>query len=106
VNGGRRKPILSPPHASERGVQKRPTLVSNVETLAHLALVARHGGSWVPVESVRGVPLTHEGPGRGACHHPDGPVRLVASALGVFAADVVRHRNGMHCREEPAWLPV
>lgn len=35
--------------------------------------------------------------GRGGCNHPDGAVRLVASALSVFADDVVAHRRGRPC---------
>jgi NADH:ubiquinone oxidoreductase subunit F (NADH-binding) len=46
LNGGLAKPTFTPPHPSERGVRHRPTLVHNVETLAHLALIARHGPDW------------------------------------------------------------
>lgn len=38
--------------------------------------------------------------GRGACHHPDGTVRLIRSALKVFAADVRKHANG-RCTRRP-----
>jgi NADH:ubiquinone oxidoreductase subunit F (NADH-binding) len=35
--------------------------------------------------------------GRGACHHPDGTVRLVRSALTTFAAEADAHAAG-YCR--------
>ena len=46
LNGGSAVPTLTPPMPFERGVQRRPTLVNNVETLAHIALIARYGAQW------------------------------------------------------------
>jgi NADH:ubiquinone oxidoreductase subunit F (NADH-binding) len=46
LNGGEAKPTMVPPRPFERGVHRRPTLLSNVETFAHLALIARHGARW------------------------------------------------------------
>jgi NADH:ubiquinone oxidoreductase subunit F (NADH-binding) len=46
INGGAPRPTFIPPRPTARGVRRRPTLVQNVETLAHLALIARHGAEW------------------------------------------------------------
>ena len=245
LNGGEAKPTVTPPRPFEQGVDRRPTLISNVETLAHVALIARFGsgwfrgvgtvddpgttlltvggavarpgvieaalgtpiaevvaaaggslhgteavliggyfGTWVPSEVVAATRLGAEhlrsigtsigcgviavlpprtcglaetaritrwlagqtagqcGPcfnglpaiagavdtlvagdrngradkqlrrwlamveGRGACRHPDGAVRLVRSALTVFASDIDQHRRRGRCREAPPLLPT
>jgi len=244
LNGGPAKPTFIPPRPFQKGVRGRPTLVQNVETLAGIALVARHGsawyraigdaqepgtrlvtlsgavarpgvyevpcgmtvaslvehaggssevqaflfggyfGSWIEAERAWQLPLTESalrhasgalgcgvvvalpsdscgvleaarvarylsnetagqcGPcvhglgalardlellaagarpnadrlqrwidqvkGRGACHHPDGALRFITSAMRVFSDDVARHRRGESCRarsKQPV-LPV
>jgi NADH:ubiquinone oxidoreductase subunit F (NADH-binding) len=40
------KPRFGSPRVTERGIGRRPTVVSNVETAAHVALIARHGAAW------------------------------------------------------------
>ena len=46
LNGREAKPTFKPPLPFERGVRGAPTLVQNVETLAHIGLIARHGSDW------------------------------------------------------------
>ncbi len=46
LNGGPATPTFTPPMPFEQGVRRRPTLINNAETLAHIALIARHGSQW------------------------------------------------------------
>jgi len=46
VNDAIALPQTTPPRPYERGVGGRPTLVQNVETLAQVGLIARHGDAW------------------------------------------------------------
>ena len=57
-----------------------------------------------PAELAR---LTRMVEGRGACRHPDGVVRLVRSALDVFADDYRLHSRGRGCGRRPTKaLPI
>ncbi len=46
LGGGPAKPTFTQPMLFEQGLRRRPTLVNNVETLSHVALIARHGAPW------------------------------------------------------------
>jgi NADH:ubiquinone oxidoreductase subunit F (NADH-binding) len=46
INGGSALPTFTPPMPSEQGVRRRPTMLSNAETFANIALIARHGPDW------------------------------------------------------------
>lgn len=46
VNDGDARPLATPPRPFERGVHRRPTLVDNAETLAHLAQIMAFGPDW------------------------------------------------------------
>jgi NADH:ubiquinone oxidoreductase subunit F (NADH-binding) len=90
LNGGPAIPTLVPPRPFERGVGGRPTLIQNVETLAHVALIARHGPEWFRRIG------TSESPGSalitvtGELRHPG----VFEIALGAPLADVLRHAGG------------
>jgi NADH:ubiquinone oxidoreductase subunit F (NADH-binding) len=106
VSGKQALPRFTPPRVFERGVAGRPTLVQNVETLAHLALIARHGARWF-----RGAGTRAE-PGTMLCTVRDGdrPAAVVEAPLGVPLARLLTLRDnpravlvgGYH----GAWIPA
>jgi NADH:ubiquinone oxidoreductase subunit F (NADH-binding) len=81
LGGGPAVPTFIPPRITERGLGNAPTLVQNVETLAHLALIARHGPRWF-----RAVGTPNE-PGSMLCtiRRADGQPRIAEVPLGVQA---------------------
>jgi len=95
LNGGPPKPTLTPPRPSESGVGRRPTLVDNVETLAHLAQIARLGAEWFrqvgPAEAPGSTLVTLSGgvPHPGVCEVAIGtPLVDVVGAGGVSPAGI------------------
>ena len=58
VNGGPAKPTDKPPRPFEEGIDRRPTLVSNVETLANLPFILRHGSDAYRSEGTSASPGT------------------------------------------------
>ncbi|MFG2552402.1 NADH-ubiquinone oxidoreductase-F iron-sulfur binding region domain-containing protein [Streptomyces sp. NPDC048581] len=79
VSGGAALPTYQHPPVRERGVHRAPTLVQNVETLAHLALIARYGPDWF---RSAGTPAQ---PGSALCtvHVPGREPRVVEAPFGM-----------------------
>ena len=46
MEGRRGMPRLRPPFPAQRGYLGAPTLIDNVETLAHIPAILRNGGEW------------------------------------------------------------
>jgi len=84
LSGGPVTPTFTPPRITERGLNNAPTLVQNVETLAHLALIARRGPTWF--RSVG----TEEEPGSmlATIRRTDGQPRITEVPLGIPLKDL------------------
>jgi formate dehydrogenase beta subunit len=54
MEGRRAMPRLKPPFPSQVGYLGRPTLIQNVETLAHIPAILRNGGEWWAALGTRG----------------------------------------------------
>lgn len=90
LNGGEAKPTFTPPRPFERGVDGRPTLIQNVETIANVGLIARYGPDWFRALGTADEPGSTLLTVGGAVHH--GSVCEVA--LGTRVADAVKATGG------------
>ncbi|WP_430330735.1 NADH-ubiquinone oxidoreductase-F iron-sulfur binding region domain-containing protein [Rhodococcus sp. ACT016] len=54
IGGGPAVPLDRRTHLSTSGLRGRPTLISNVETFAHLAMIARYGAHWFRSRGMNG----------------------------------------------------
>jgi NADH:ubiquinone oxidoreductase subunit F (NADH-binding) len=112
ISGGPAVPRFTPPRVFTRGVDGRPTLVQNVETLAHLALIARYGPGWFRAMG------TSDEPGTMLCtlRQASGSVDVAEAALGTPLAALL-HLPAVTGNEEGggavlvggyhgAWLPA
>ena len=97
VEGGPARPRDRRRPTVEAGVRGAPTLVQNVETLAHVALIARHGPAWFRGQGTPDEPGTFVATIGGAVDHPR---RVRAAARGEPERGAVggRRRRSRRCR--------
>lgn len=92
---GDARPLASSPRVAERGLGGRPTLVTNVETVSHVALLVHHGADWYEEVGVPGQPgtalVTVTGavprPGVREVRHGE-PLTAILTGAGADPADV------------------
>lgn len=94
INGGPALPLDKPPRPFESGVSERPTLVANVETLANLPWIGRHGPEEYRRVGTERSPGTFLFTVSGACEPG-----LHELPFGITLGEAIEHAGGL--RSEP-----
>jgi NADH:ubiquinone oxidoreductase subunit F (NADH-binding) len=99
LGGGPALPLFQPPRVSERGLGGAPTLVQNVETLAHIALIARYGPRWFRTAGTDAEP----GSMLTTVYRPDTKTQVVEAELGTPLRTLLGVGEGAGA-DTQAWL--
>ena len=110
INEGIARPTAKPPRPFERGVDGRPTMIANAETLAHLALIARFGPDWFRTAGTADSPGTTLVTVGGAVRYPG----VLEVALGTPLDTVLELAGGLAGPAQAllvggiggGWLPI
>jgi NADH:ubiquinone oxidoreductase subunit F (NADH-binding) len=100
LSGRAARPTTMVVPLASRGLGGRPTLVSNAETLAHLALVHRHGPAWFRAVGAASEPGTMLATVAGSVAHPG----VVEVPVGTTVNDLVRSAGGPVDGPAPGFL--
>jgi NADH:ubiquinone oxidoreductase subunit F (NADH-binding) len=106
LGGGPALPTFTPPRVSERGLRGEPTLVQNVETLAHLALIARYGPRWFRALGTAAEP----GSMLTTIYQPGTTTQVVEAEIGTPLRDLLPAESGAQALlvggYHGTWLPM
>ena len=101
MEGRRAMPRLKPPFPSQFGYLGRPTLIQNVETLAHIPAILRNGGEWWAALGTRGATGTRLWSVTGAVGKPG----CYEAPNGVTTRELVEEHAGGFTGEVGAVVP-
>lgn len=101
MEGRRAMPRLKPPFPSQVGYLGRPTLINNVETLAHVPAIVRNGGAWWAALGKGGSAGTRLWSVTGAVHRPG----CYEASTGVTTRELVEEYAGGFTEEVGAIVP-
>jgi formate dehydrogenase len=101
MEGRRAMPRLRPPFPAQVGYLGRPTLVNNVETLAHIPAILRNGGEWWAALGTRGAAGTRLWSVSGAVGKPG----CYEAPSGITTRELVDGHAGGFAEEISAVVP-